>query len=89
MERRKLIQSLAALPVMFMGKQVGVKYETKLDKNYVVFLNPAIVDVDSFCAPPLPGSPQVLPPGTMVHVVHVGGNQTMDDAIRIYEIEKG
>lgn len=89
MERRKLIQSLAALPVMFMGKQVGVKYETKPDKKYVVFLNCALVDIDSFCAVPLGEGPDILPPGTPVHAVHVGSNETMDDIIRIYEIEKG
>jgi hypothetical protein len=87
MERRKLLQSLAALPAMVVagknGESVGVKYEVKPDKKYMIFLNPALIDVDTFCETPTP-----LPAGTPVYITMLHGDDTMDDAIRIYEIEK-
>lgn len=90
MERRKLLQSIAALPAMVIagknGEQVGVKYETSLDKKYVVFINVRHVDLEQFCHP-APGSTEVLPQGTPVHAVYVGPDQSMDDLIRIYEVE--
>jgi hypothetical protein len=87
MERRKLLQALTAIPVMLAGKQVGVAYETKPDKRYVVFINAHMVEVDSFCQgqdDPIPA----LPEGTRIHAVLPNSYQEMDDICRIYEVEK-
>lgn len=93
MERRKLLQALTAIPAIVIsgknGEQVGVKYETKTDKRYVVFVNIRQVDIETFCRLPDPGMIPVLPPGTPVHAVYVSDGESMDDLIRLYEIEGG
>jgi len=92
MERRKLLQALTALPAMMIyqkdGEQIGTYHETKPDKNYVVFLNGFLVDVEEFCMPSEYPGPQAIPPGTRIHVIYPNSDQSMDEAIRIYEVDK-
>lgn len=83
MERRKLLQALSALPATilhFAGKEVGRSYAIESSKKYLVFVDPSTVDLDAFsqyC--------DCFPKGTPIHCVAVPGS--LDDAIRIYEID--
>lgn len=57
-------------------------YEIDPNKKYVVFLNVAMIDGIPFCQ-----NSKEIPPETTVHFVYPSSGQTMDDAIRIYEVE--
>lgn len=84
MNRRDLIRSLAALPmvsVMHAGKEVGKKIEIDPKAKYIVFLNSGAVDLDDFCTAPNSG----LPDGTPVYPVHACHD--LDQVIRIYKLE--
>jgi hypothetical protein len=63
------------------GDRIGVKYEVSKEKKYIVFLNVEMVDMEEFC---IHGN--ALPGGTMVYGVSPR-NSSIDEAIRIYEIE--
>jgi hypothetical protein len=73
---------------MLKGEEVGkaflVPLTPKTDPNskYVVFVNANKVDIESFCR-----QNQALPPGTIVYPVAIQYGDTMDDVIRIYEVQ--
>jgi hypothetical protein len=82
MERRNLLQALAALPAAIVhlgGKEAGRAYGIDPSKKYVVFVDPSVVDIDAFCH-----ECHAFPPGTPVHCVAAPGS--LDEAIRIYEV---
>lgn len=86
MNRRELLKSLAPLagiPVIAKGLEVGKAFEIDAKKKYIVFIDPASVDLDAFLSTPGP-----LPVGTPIIPVMTSSNHTMDDAIRIYEVKE-
>ena len=87
MERRKLLQALTALPAVLIhgknGNPVGLMHEIKPDKKYVVFVNAAVVVVDEFCL-----NNEAIPAGTVIHPVYIYNSDSMDEIIRIYEIDR-
>ena len=84
MERRKLLKSLAAVPAALIGAgQVGRKYEIKPEKKYVVFLNGLLVHPEQF----LDQRHGSIPAGTPIYTVYPTNGESMDELVRIYEVE--
>ncbi len=88
LNRRDLLKAIlpvAASPILVKGQEVGKSFKLESDSKYEVFINGNIVDVESFCRS-VPHDQRGIPPGTPVHVVLPYGEQTMDDAIRIFKV---
>jgi hypothetical protein len=85
MERRKLLQALTALPAMAIAgksRSDAVAYEIAPNKKYIVFINPLTIDVETFCNDRALG--EILGPAPVYCVL----DGDMENAIRIYEVEK-
>jgi hypothetical protein len=83
MERRKLLQALTALPILTVKE--GVKaIEVKPKKRYIAFVDGMMIDIEKFCSQPWPESFGDIEMD--VHAVYRNSNQSLDDAIRIYEV---
>ena len=81
MNRRELLKSLAPVacaPLLVKGKDVGRVLKIEPDSKYVVFVNPALIDLESFCL-----DNTAFPDGTTVHAVY---GDDIDKAIRIFKL---
>ena len=85
MNRRELLKSLvplAMIPVALDGKEVAKAIPLDPNAKYIVFIDPAMIDLDSFCR-----HQYALPAGTVVYPVNVPSDKTIDEAIRIYKVD--
>jgi hypothetical protein len=88
MNRRELLKSLAPLamlPITVNGKEVGKAIQFDPSARYLVFIDPEMINIDSFCE--MGTALSMLPVGTPVHAINVPHGKTIDDAIRIYREE--
>lgn len=87
MERRELFKAVPALAlgaVNWKEKLVGAAVELKPNRHYLMFVDSAAVDLESLAQ-------SYCPPGTEIQffAVHLRDGQSLDEHVRIFEIEQG
>lgn len=78
MDRRQLIQSLVALPLI--PVKDGAKAVELKTGNYLIFVNPASVDMDEFC--------RGWPAGVDGKIIPIHPNDDIDEVVRIYRLDE-
>lgn len=88
MNRRELLKAIPAIsatPLFIQGKEVGKAVEVNPEKAYLIFLNGDLVDPAEWCQMDHPRALR----GTPVYAVFPDSrNGTMDEIIRIYEVDR-
>lgn len=89
MNRRDLLKSVAPIaatmmaPLMVRGKEVGKSIAVNPEAKYLVFVNSHMIDAQAIADDP--HCP--LPAGTPLYPVYVSSHETLEDAIRIFQLK--
>jgi len=86
MERRELLKRLgavAAVPLIHFGSTDAVAAEVLPHKQYLIFFDSHVLDIESVVASVKPNCEAWLVD------CHLKQGQTIDDAVRIYQVAEG
>lgn len=87
MERRELLKRLGAavaiVPLVKFGSTDAVQAEVLPHKQYLIFFDPIVIDANAVVSTVQPNCEAWL------IAVHVKSGQTIDDAVRIYQVAEG